>query len=180
MKRRMLGSAVLGLGTALLVAGCGAGQITQTDTQAAAINGASAEVKDIAIRNAELAYPEDVQPAAYLEGSDAEVLMSIVNRSGRNDELVSVSSDAATNVSVQGDRAVPAGTALAIGPNEPGAGKQLHGEIVLEGLKREIRPGQTVIATLTFRDAGPVDVELPVMAPSEPRVAEEGHGEGGH
>ncbi|MBK1785245.1 copper chaperone PCu(A)C [Prauserella sp. ASG 168] len=174
----MLGS-VIGLGAALLIAGCGAGQITQTDRQVAAIDGASVDVRDIAIRNAELAFPGDVQPPAYLQGSDAEVLMSIVNRSGTNDELVSIESDEAANVSVQGDREVPAGTALNVGPTEPGAGRQLHAQVTLEGLTREVRPGQTVKVTLTFRDAGDASVELPIKAPAEPRVSEHDE-EGGH
>ncbi|MFD2398469.1 copper chaperone PCu(A)C [Prauserella oleivorans] len=177
----MLGSAVLGLGAALLVTGCGAGQITQTDTQVAAINGASGQTGTIAVRNAELAYPEGVQPAAYLRGTDAEVLMSIVNQGGRADQLVSARSDAATNITIRGTRTVPAGAALAIGPTEPTAGRQLHGEMVFQGLTREVRPGQTVSTTLTFRDAGQVRLEIPIQVPEEARHTEGGHGEqGGH
>ncbi|MEU6643221.1 copper chaperone PCu(A)C [Saccharomonospora sp. NPDC046836] len=179
MKRRMLGSAGLGLAVALLITGCGAGQITQTDTQEAAINGASAQAGTIAIRDAELAFPEGIQPPAYLQGSNAEVFMSIVNQGGRVDELVSASSDAATNVTIQGERSLPGGASLAISPAAPTAGRQLHGEIVIEGLRRELRPGQTIVATLNFRDAGAVEVELPIMSPHEPRTSG-GQGEGGH
>ncbi|PXY31121.1 hypothetical protein BAY60_01530 [Prauserella muralis] len=177
----MLGAAVLGLGAALFLTGCGAGQITQTDTQAAAINGANAQSGNIAIRDAELAYPEGTQPAAYVQGANAEVMLSIVNQGGTNDQLVSVSSPAASGVSVTGDRAVPADSTLVVGPAAPGLDNRLHAEIVLEGLKRQVRPGQTVDATFTFRDAGPVEVELPISAPDEPRESEEGHeAEGGH
>lgn len=181
VKRRKLGSAVLGLGAALLVTGCGAGQITQTDTQVAAINGASGQAGSIAVRNAELAYPGHVQPPAYLRGTDAPVMMTIVNQGGSADELVSARSDAATNITIQGSSTIPADSALAIGPTAPTAGQQLHGEMVLQGLTREIRPGQTVSTTLTFRDAGQVQLEIPVQVPEEPRTSEGGHGEqGGH
>lgn len=181
MKRRMVGMAGM-VGTALLVAGCGAGQITQTDTQEAAVNGASASVKTIEVRNAELAHPEGVEPSAYLKGSDAEVVMSIVNSGEKADQLVSVRSDAAEDATISGSKSVPADSTLSVGPDEPQAGKQLHAEVVLNGLKREVRPGQDVAATLTFRDAGTVDVHLPVKVPSEPRHdAPSGHEEeGGH
>ncbi|WP_139320452.1 hypothetical protein [Saccharomonospora sp. CUA-673] len=69
MKRRMIGAGIAGI--ALLVAGCGAGQITQTDQQVGMVDGAAAEADTIFIRNAEIAYPDHVQPAAYLEGDDA-------------------------------------------------------------------------------------------------------------
>ncbi|KMS89000.1 hypothetical protein ACZ91_22810 [Streptomyces regensis] len=176
----MIGAGMAGI--ALLVAGCGAGQITQTDTQEAAVNGASAEVKTIAIRNAEVAYPGDVQPAAYLEGDDADVVMSIVNTGEKADELLSVTSDVADDVTVSGTKSVPADTTVSVGPEEPQAGKQLHAEITLNGLKQQLRPGQDVMATLTFRDAGTVEVHLPVKVPEEPRHDAPAHDEehGGH
>lgn len=185
MKRRMLGATVFGLGAALLVAGCGAGQHTQTDSQQAAINGAAAQVKDIAVRDAELAYPEGTEPAAYDVGTDADAMLSIVNQGETSDQLVSAQSPSAQKVTISGDRAVPFGKSLAIGPGEPSTDTGLHGSIVLEGLTKQVRPGQTAELTLTFRDAGRVTVELPVAAPEEPRVPEEGHGEsheaeGGH
>ncbi|MEU3272799.1 copper chaperone PCu(A)C [Saccharomonospora sp. NPDC006951] len=180
MKRRMLGAAAFGLGAALLVTGCGAGQITQTDTQVAAVNGAEAQVGTMAIRNAELAYPTGGEPAVHTEGSDADVLMSIVNQAGEDDQLVSASSESADNVEIGGERGIPGATTLAISPTAPENGNQLHGTITLQGLKQEVRPGQNLVITLTFREAGEVRVDLPVMAPTEPREEpEEGHEEGG-
>ena len=74
---RSLGPVVAAVGAALLVTGCGAGQITQTDTQVAAINGTSAGVGTIAIRNAEVSYPETDGdgPAVYPPNSDAQTTM---------------------------------------------------------------------------------------------------------
>ncbi|WP_091803063.1 copper chaperone PCu(A)C [Prauserella marina] len=175
----MLGAAAFGLGAALLVTGCGAGQITQTDTQVAAVNGAEAQVGTMAIRNAELAYPSGGEPAVHTEGSNADVLMSIVNQSLEEDQLVSASSENADSVELGGERAIPGNTTLAIGPTAPGGEQQLHGTITLQGLKQEVRPGQNLVITLTFREAGEVQVDLPVMAPTEPRASEEEHEEGG-
>ncbi|GAA1199862.1 copper chaperone PCu(A)C [Prauserella alba] len=181
MKRRMIGAGIAGI--SLLVAGCGAGQITQTDTQVAGVNGGSSEVGDIAVRNAELAFPANVEPAAYLEGSDAEVVMSVINTGLQADELQSVTSDAAENVAITGETSVPADTTLAVGPGKPDA-SQLDGQVTLEGLKRELRPGQDVTATLTFRDAGTLEVKLPMKVPEEPRhdapAHDEERGGGGH
>ncbi|GAA1237660.1 hypothetical protein GCM10009676_22650 [Prauserella halophila] len=181
MKRRMIGAGIAGI--SLLVAGCGAGQITQTDTQVAGVNGGSSDVGAIAVRNAQLAFPEEVEPAAYLEGSDADVVMSIVNSGQQPDELVSVRSESAEGTAVGGTTSIPADTTLAVGPEEPQGGAQLHAEVTLEGLQREIRPGQDVTATLTFREAGTVEVVLPVKVPDEPRhdasTGEEEQG-GGH
>lgn len=180
MKRRMIGAGIAGI--SLLAAGCSAGQITQTDTQVAGVNGGSSNVGTVAVRNAELAFPENVKPAAYLKGSDADVVMSIINTGEQADELQSVTSKSAENVEIKGETSLPADTTLAVGPGKPAAG-QLDGEMTLKGLKRQLRPGQDVTATLTFRDAGTLEVKLPIMTPDGPRHdASSGDGEsgGGH
>lgn len=198
MKRRTVGSGirsvgpvVAAFGAALLVAGCGAGQITQTDTQVAAINGTSAGVGTIAIRNAEVAYPESdgTSPAVYPPNSDAQTTMWLVNEGHDADELVSARTDAASNVAITGSRTVPGQRTLVLGPNEPATGDPVTGDpirgaLTLEGLTRQLRPGEMVEITLTFRDAGQVTFEMPVTVPDEPRTnpAEPGgpHGSGGH
>ncbi|EHR63434.1 copper chaperone PCu(A)C [Saccharomonospora cyanea] len=197
MKRRTVGSGirsvgpvVAAFGAALLVAGCGAGQITQTDTQVAAINGTSAEVGTIAIRNAEVSHQVGggADAAVYPPNSDARVTMWLVNEGFDADELVSARTDAASNVTITGSRAVPAQRTLVLGAEDPAAGEvtgnPTKGTLTLEGLTRQLRPGQLIEITLTFRDAGRVTFEMPVTVPDEPRTnpAEPGepHGSGGH
>ncbi|WP_199431508.1 copper chaperone PCu(A)C [Qaidamihabitans albus] len=170
-QRRMLGAAVLGL-VALAVVGCGAGQITQTDSQEAAVNGAVAETGDILVRDAELVYPEVAEregPSVYPVGSDAEVKMALVNQSLTSDELVSARSDDAQRVAVKGETVIPGDTALTIAPTRPNLDRLLHAEMTVEGLTREVRPGQTIKVVLDFRRAGSVTVDLPIAAPAEPR-----------
>lgn len=194
MKRRTVGSRaasvgpiVAAVGAALLVTGCAAGQITQTDTQVAAIDGTSAEVGPIAIRNAEVALPEGAGPEVPVcpQGSDAETMIWIVNQSGQADELVSASTEAADNVVLEGSRAVPAYRTLVLGQDAPATGDEVTGDptrgsLTLQGLKRELRSGQMIDLTLTFRDAGQVTFELPVTLPDEPRTkSPEPEGEGG-
>lgn len=190
MKRRMVGSkarsavpAVAAVGAALVVASCAAGQITQTDTQVAAIDGTSADIGNIEIRNAEIASPasDGSGPAVYPKGSDAEAVIWLVNEGEQPDELVSARSDAAQKATLEGSRVVPPERTLVLSPEPMGTGNPVQGSLTLEGLKHQLRPGEMVEVTLTFRDAGQVTFELPVTMPDEPRNnPAEPPGQGGH
>ncbi|HJP75125.1 MAG TPA: hypothetical protein VJ914_12695 [Pseudonocardiaceae bacterium] len=92
---------VAGLGIAVLLVGCGAGQITQTDTQQSGVNGGSGQVGAIAIRNAELQWPDNAQ-GVYAPGSSATLIVTIANTGIDPDQLVSVSSPAATSITIDG------------------------------------------------------------------------------
>lgn len=176
-----LGRTLLALGAAVLVAGCSAGQITQTSDQLPAVNGDLASTGPIRVSNAMLAYPEG-EVAAYPKGADAPLVMSISNTGARDDQLESVSSPEATEVTIEGDKLVMAHRRLNVGHpygTEPaeeqamGDAKEIGAvDIVLKGLKRELRPGMTVELTLTFRDAGQVVLRLPIEAPDKARTAE--------
>jgi len=97
---------VAGLGVAVVLVGCGAGQITQTDTQQSAVNGASGQVGAMTISDAELMYPANTQ-GVYAPGSSASLIVTIANTGILPDELLSVSSPAATSVTIDGS---PTGT----------------------------------------------------------------------
>ncbi|TNC28014.1 copper chaperone PCu(A)C [Amycolatopsis alkalitolerans] len=184
-KRRALTSGVLGLGAALALAGCGAGQITQTDTMVPAVNGALATVGKISVRNAGLANTNSCQQA-YPAGSNAPLTLTIGNAGAKDDELVSVSSPNASNVTIGGQKTVVGASSLVVGPAdrpESGSGRTsasptsspTTGEngtlgratIVLEGIKQVIWPGQMTPVTFVFRDAGPVTIQLPIDAPTK-------------
>ncbi|WP_019814714.1 copper chaperone PCu(A)C [Saccharomonospora saliphila] len=178
----MVSSAVVAAGAALLVAGCAAGQITQTDTQVASINGARAEVGDIAVRNAELAYPSESGADLYRAGTDAGAQMWLVNEGLRGDRLVSIESDAASRVVVEGSRRVPAEGTLVLSRAESVPEQQVktNATLTFAGLTRQLRPGEQIEVTLTFREAGRVSFEMPVTVPDQPRTDPGGsHGEGG-
>ncbi|HEX5406040.1 MAG TPA: hypothetical protein VFX16_27505 [Pseudonocardiaceae bacterium] len=103
-RRRVLAGivpSVLGIGLAAVLAGCGSGQITQTDTQQSGVNGASATVGSIAIRNAQLAYPADAQ-GVYQPGSNARLVVTIVNTGLTSDTLMKVTSPAVGSVTIDG------------------------------------------------------------------------------
>ncbi|MCE0761413.1 copper chaperone PCu(A)C [Pseudonocardia kujensis] len=178
------GTAALG---ALLLSGCGAGQLAQTSEQVAAVGGTGGVVGDVAVRNAEIAWPTGLAPtgAVYRKGGQALVEMVIVNDGGAADRLVSASSAAGTQVVVTGEQTLAPQLPLVSGEEGdvaaiPGA-KRVTVEIA--GLRDDIVAGRTYPLTLVFEKAGPLTVDLPVANPTTPRQDEapaEGAAEGGH
>lgn len=113
--RRVLGAGVSALGAALVLAGCGAGQITQTDTQQPAVNGTYAQVKTIVLRNVAVQYP--AQGPGYAAGSPAPLTLTVINQGQKDDKLVSVTSEGSSGpAQISGDTAIVAGHSLVIGP----------------------------------------------------------------
>ncbi|MFT7841502.1 hypothetical protein Q5530_35660 [Saccharothrix sp. BKS2] len=246
--------AALAAGLGLVAAGCSAGQITQTDTQVAAVNGASGDVGLVSVRDAQLLFP--VEHGLYEEGDDAPISLLIANNSGEADKLLAVTSDSSEPAEITGDTLLegtssilveaeegqsgshssttasagrtgsstpsgssspsvtsttsPSGSSSVTGtttptsgssattttkadsasqsnnmpttptklpssvdPTEPGLAK-----IVLKGLTKQLRPGQTIRVTFLFEKAGELTLELPIGASPEPRPA--GESSGGH
>src|SRR5215813_4332936 len=81
--------AACGLAAAVALSGCGAGQLSQTATQEPAVDGTSATVGLISLRNIHV---RAAQTADYVApGSDAELLFVAVNGPPDvNDKLVSI------------------------------------------------------------------------------------------
>ena len=192
--------AVGAVASALLLAGCGAGQITQTSTQLPGVDGASATVGQIAVRNALLPFAGDGKTAVvYPSGGTAPLSAFVVNSSAQPDKLVSGSSPAAASVEIIGDGTVssgkllivqgePAGTSTteppaASGPAGPQvaptvrpaaptpAGPNAQGttsaQVVLTGLKQDLKAGGVYPVVLTFQRAGDVTLQVPVGNPGE-------------
>ena len=65
---------VLGIGAAIVVSGCSAGQITQTSTQVPAVNGSMGTVKQIAVRDVRLAFPAG--KSYFSKGESASLLVA--------------------------------------------------------------------------------------------------------
>ena len=97
----------------LLLTGCGSGQISQTAGQEAAVNGMSANLKNIALRNVHL---QSSQSGDYLQpGRIVPLVFVAANDSPDvNDKLVGISSDVG-NVVLTGDGSIAAGSALVAG-----------------------------------------------------------------
>ncbi|MGI5179614.1 hypothetical protein ACQEVZ_25110 [Dactylosporangium sp. CA-152071] len=110
----LLASAALGVG---LLSGCSAGQITQTDTQVAAVPGVSANSTDglIALRDGAVAYSNEYKP-----GSVVPIEVRLFNNAKQSVKLTGVTSAAGTVVLVGGAMpaaAAPAPTSAAPSPS---------------------------------------------------------------
>ncbi len=189
--RRRLVPVVLGLGAVLALAGCDAGQTTQTANQVSAVDGASAQSRGIDVRDAQMTYP--AQGNLYRAGSSAPLQLLLINQGTQSDRLLSVSSPYATSALVGGTTVIapgvalrafgtpaaetsssspassspaaptsqPSGSAATPGPTEQAVDQQTV-QITLTGLKQDITPGVTIPVTFVFEHAGPITVQVPM------------------
>jgi copper(I)-binding protein len=179
------GLAACGLAAAVALSGCGAGQISQTATQEPGVNGTSANVGPIALRNVHL---RAAQSTDYVQpGRDIELLFVAVNNSPDvNDKLVSITSEVGA-VSLSGDTSVPANGALVVGKAdgqpEPlenaGLGKGSEAKVALS---KPITNGLTYKFVFDFEKAGEATVAVPISAGEAERreAAVEAGDTGGH
>jgi hypothetical protein len=181
--------AACGLTAAVVLSGCGAGQVSQTATQQAAVNGTSANIGQIAVRNAHI---RATQTTDYVEpGREAELLFVASNDSPDvNDKLVSITSDLGT-VSLTGDTNLPASGTLVVGAPD-GQITALESIETAEAAKatvqlsKPITNGLTYNFTFTFERSGQGTIAVPISAGESHRreeAMESGHsggGEGGH
>jgi copper(I)-binding protein len=181
--------AACGLVGAVVLSGCSAGQVSQTAVQEPAVNGTSANIGEIAVRNAHL---RATQTADYVQpGGEVELLFLASNGSPDvKDKLVSITSDIGT-VALTGDTAVPAGGALVVGAPD-GQITALESVEATEAaeakvnLSKPISNGLTYNFTFTFEKGGQGTIAVPISAGETPRREEavkpgESHGgSGGH
>jgi copper(I)-binding protein len=107
--RLALAAVATGVGAVLALAGCSAGQITQTATQVAPVVGISGDAGDIALRNLVIEYNG---PEGYAAGSDAPLVVRLFNNGLEPVTLVGVSADKAEAVILTGSPTV-------VTPTEP-------------------------------------------------------------
>ncbi|WNV75223.1 copper chaperone PCu(A)C [Geodermatophilus sp. DSM 44513] len=106
----------------MVLTGCSAGQVTQTATQDRDKTGGFGSVGDVTIRAVRLAYPPE---GVYRPGDQAELMMAIVNSGWADDELLSITGDFFTGVTVNGEPSTPAASTV-IASDAPAA--QLHAD----------------------------------------------------
>lgn len=155
----------------LIATGCSSGQISQTADQESAVNGSTANVKNIALRNVHL---QAVQTGDFLKpGRTVELVFAAVNTSGDvNDKLLGVTSDIGS-VSITGDLAIPANTALIVGSadrtTEASPLASTEGAKAEVTLSQPITNGLTYGFTFTFDKAGQAKIQVPISAGAAPR-----------
>ncbi|MCB9417485.1 MAG: hypothetical protein H6522_10055 [Mycolicibacterium sp.] len=155
----------------LIITGCSSGQISQTADQESAVNGSTANVKNIALRNVHL---QAVQTGDYLKpGRTVELVFAAVNTSADvNDKLLGITSDVGS-VSITGDLAIPANSALIVGSADRTAEasplsstEDAKAEVTLS---QPITNGLTYGFTFTFDKAGEAKIQVPISAGAAPR-----------
>lgn len=182
--------AACGVAAAVLVggalSGCGAGQVSQTAMQEPAVNGTSANIGDVALRNIHVQVTQTsdfVQP-----GTDVELVFQASNQSREHDDkLVSITSEVGS-VTLTGDTTLPAGGVLIVGAPD-GQITPLESVEAAEAaeasvsLTKPITNGLTYEFTFTFEKAGEGSVQVPLSAGEAPRreaVRDTGGHSGGH
>jgi copper(I)-binding protein len=200
-------TAVLLLSSPLVLAGCSAGQVTQTGAQDRDRSGGTGRAGDVSVHAVQLAHP----PGGVHEvGDEVEVTMAIVNRGLVDDRLVEVTgadfgaatpggspatADTAPGTTSGPDPAgtltlsaqSPAAERTAVDVLVPARGSVLLGTgdaaVVLTGLTRRLDAAQSVELTLTFAEAGRVTVPAivgppPGLLPRGPAFDFHDHGAG--
>ncbi|MTE12346.1 hypothetical protein GLP40_06040 [Nocardia sp. CT2-14] len=181
-RRRAVTVAALAAGAVLALSGCGAGQVSQTATQVAAINGNAANVGSIALRDVRFLLPQ-TEEYNNAKGGKAVLAFSAVNLSdSKPDELVSIGTDLgqvkiADKIEIKPSTTVVANKPTAKDATAAAAHEQNAGEpaadpnakpvlIEVTGLTKDVTPGLTYPLTFVFKQAGTVVVNVPVDAGS--------------
>jgi periplasmic copper chaperone A len=150
----------------LALIGCGAGQITQTNSQVAAVDGSFGDIANsIALRNVRIPYPPTPQ-GTYPPGSAVPVLVTIINQSSATDELITVTSPAASRSLLLGSTRIPPGSTItsAAGPagSEP-TSPLVVGELRVVLLTNQVlHAGLNTSVTFEFRKAGKITLPVPM------------------
>jgi copper(I)-binding protein len=198
-RRRLVAVSALGAGavTAVALAACSTGQITQTDNQVPAVAGANASASPnslIGLRNAVVAYDG---PEGYPSGGSAPLVVRIFNDGPRAVRLVAVDAgDAGSVVLANGTDEGFAPAATPTGSPTPGvetatpppsapAGESTFSVEVppssyallvpgdgphlrLVGLREPLTPGASVPLTFRFDDGSTIAVTVPMDLPAQP------------
>jgi hypothetical protein len=161
--------AASGLIGAVALAGCSAGQLSQTASQESGVDGNHAAVKNVELRNVRI---QAEQHSDFLQpGTTVDLMLVVINQSPDvADKLVGVSSDIG-KVTVTGNSTLPPGGTLFVGtPN----GQNLKALDAVEAagavkatvaLDKPITNGPNYNFTFNFEKAGSVSLAVPVSAP---------------
>jgi copper(I)-binding protein len=155
-RSRRTTSLVVGVVLSLSIAGCAAGQISQTADQVAAIDGANGTVGQIGVRNALLATPTG---AAYPKGASVPLWIWLSNAGVQNDRLTSVTTPAATAVQINGAVTLTGNSLLDLTGS--------NAKLTLTGLTATLGFGTSVPVTFVFATAGSLTINVPIQIPEQ-------------
>ncbi|WP_343573230.1 hypothetical protein [Mycobacterium sp.] len=157
---------------AAALSGCGVGQIAQTAMEQSAVNGNTAGVKDVALRNVHI---EALQTGDYLRpGATVPLVLVAVNQSpDTTDRLVGITTDIG-KVTITGDPTLHANGVLFVGtqndqPKKANKGENADTVKATITLSKPITNGPNYNVTFDFEKAGSVSVAVPISAPEPPQ-----------
>ena len=171
----------LAIATVATLTGCSAGQVTQTSTQVATVQGSSADIGDLALRDIRIVYPSG---GTYAEGGTAELVLVVTNQGLSEDTLIDVTGEFFDSATVPSDDPQPTASAgaSATPTEEEPAGASLESPVPAQGilqfgtsdspsikltdLTEEISVAEVFLITFVFERAGEVTVEVPVANPT--------------
>ena len=161
--------AASGLIGAVALAGCSAGQLSQTASQESAVDGNHAAVKNVELRNVRI---QAEQHSDFIRpGTTVDLMLVVINQSPDvADKLVGVSSDIG-KVTVTGNPTLPPGGTLFVGTPNGQNLKALDAVEAAEAVKatvaldKPITNGPNYNFTFNFEKAGSVSLAVPVSAP---------------
>jgi len=171
--RRVATAVALAAAAAISLSACSAGQISQTATQTAAVNGNYANQGDISLRNVHIVYPNSEEYSLAPGGTVALAFTAINENPAQAERLSKISTDKAASVTIAGEvggRIIEPQTALAAGTVDATVtddGEKIETDIILVTLNdiaEGVYPGLTVPITFTFERAGDITVDAPVDA----------------
>jgi len=173
---RVAALAAGGLIGAVALAGCSAGQVSQTSVQQSAVDGNQAVINNVALRNVRI---QALQTGDFLRpGATVDLVLVVINQSPDvTDKLVGITTDIG-KVTVTGDPTLPAGGTLFVGA--PNGQNQKAVDAVEDAaavkatvaLAKPITNGPNYNFTFDFEKAGRVSVAVPISAPEGPRQNE--------
>lgn len=143
----------LGLAAGLLLVGCGAGQRAQVYQERTTADATNDSVGAIAVRN--LAVEAPTEGRVLPQGSNARLVVTLVNEGGDDDTLTSVTSPAAASVRILGPSSTVPVPRLSSSPGEY--------SLVLTGLTRDLPTGTYIELTLNFERNGGKTMLVPVQ-----------------
>ena len=167
-----------GLIGAVALAGCSAGQLSQTASQESAVDGNSAVINNVALRNVRI---QAQQNSDFLRpGATVDLVLVVVNQSPDvTDKLVGISTDIG-KVTVTGDPTLPAGGTLFVGTPNGLNKKAADSAAAVEAanfvkatvaLSQQITNGPNYNFTFDFEKAGSVSLAVPISAPEGPPLS---------
>lgn len=163
-------AAAIGVGLIVSVSACGSGQVSQTATQAPAVNGATVHDGALALSDVLIVYPTTTNPATvFAAGGPFQLAFVVTNDDPVNaTKLVSITTPTGT-VGLDGDATVAPGLMLRAGRPAgmtPAQGQQVL-EATLTNTGKTVSPGLTVPLTFNFDTKGKMTsivVDTPVDA----------------